>query len=90
MVVAHRISSALRADRVLVMDGRRTAYGSHDDLLDRSPLYRDLVGAWSPAGGAATVPAAHRPETHSQPSPCEIRIASTRLRAPVFRVIAAM
>lgn len=67
VVVAHRISSALRADRVLVMDGRRTAYGSHDDLLDRSPLYRDLVGAWSPAGGAATVPAAHRPET-SQPA----------------------
>ncbi|MFF3706159.1 ATP-binding cassette domain-containing protein [Streptomyces phaeochromogenes] len=60
VVVAHRISSALRADRVLVMDGLRTTYGSHDDLLERSPLYRDLVGAWSPAGGA---PAAHRPGT---------------------------
>ncbi|WP_435862534.1 ATP-binding cassette domain-containing protein [Streptomyces phaeochromogenes] len=63
VVVAHRISSALRADRVLVMDGRRTTYGSHDDLLDRSPLYRDLVGAWSPAGGAPAAPAAHRPGT---------------------------
>ncbi|MGX1913268.1 ATP-binding cassette domain-containing protein [Streptomyces phaeochromogenes] len=69
VVVAHRISSALRADRVLVMDGRRTAYGSHDDLLERSPLYRDLVGAWSPAGEAPAVPTAaaappaHRPET---------------------------
>ncbi|WP_308402923.1 ABC transporter ATP-binding protein [Streptomyces sp. BV286] len=49
VVVAHRVSSALRADRVLVMDGRRTAYGSHAELLDRSPLYRDLVGAWSGA-----------------------------------------
>ncbi|WP_086800480.1 ATP-binding cassette domain-containing protein [Streptomyces caniscabiei] len=49
VVVAHRVSSARRADRVLVMDGRSVAYGDHDDLLARSPLYRDLVGAWSPA-----------------------------------------
>ncbi|MET7601468.1 ABC transporter ATP-binding protein [Streptomyces avermitilis] len=48
VVVAHRISSALRADRVLVMDGRRTEYGDHDELLRRSALYRDLVGTWSP------------------------------------------
>ncbi|MFE6488855.1 ATP-binding cassette domain-containing protein, partial [Streptomyces sp. NPDC057757] len=47
VVVAHRVSSALRADRVLVMDGSRTAYGDHADLLERCPLYRDLVGAWS-------------------------------------------
>ncbi len=49
VVVAHRVSSARRADRVLVMDGRSVAYGDHDGLLARSPLYRDLVGAWSPA-----------------------------------------
>ncbi|UUU28340.1 ATP-binding cassette domain-containing protein [Streptomyces sp. DSM 40750] len=48
VVVAHRVSSARRADRVLVMDGRCVAYGKHDELLTRSPLYRDLVGAWSP------------------------------------------
>ncbi|MEU6258355.1 ABC transporter ATP-binding protein [Streptomyces sp. NPDC047043] len=48
VVVAHRISSARRADRVLVMDGRGTAYGTHDALLEDSPLYRDLVGSWSP------------------------------------------
>ncbi|MGI5380241.1 ATP-binding cassette domain-containing protein [Streptomyces sp. CA-251387] len=48
VVVAHRISSARRADRVLVMDGRRTAYGTHDDLLRRSPSYRALVGDWTP------------------------------------------
>jgi ATP-binding cassette subfamily C protein len=48
VVVAHRISSARRAERVLVMDGRGTAYGSHDDVLGTSPLYRDLVGAWAP------------------------------------------
>ncbi|MFB6847458.1 ATP-binding cassette domain-containing protein [Streptomyces sp. NPDC056373] len=49
VVVAHRISSARRADRVLVMDGRSTACGGHEELLRCSALYRDLVGSWSPA-----------------------------------------
>lgn len=47
VVVAHRISSARRAGRVLVMDGRETALGTHEDLLRRSALYRELVGHWS-------------------------------------------
>ncbi|MGX4687934.1 ATP-binding cassette domain-containing protein [Streptomyces sp. JNUCC 63] len=54
VVVAHRISSARRADRVLVMDGRNTACGTHEELLRRSPLYRDLVGDWAPAGVTAS------------------------------------
>ncbi|MEU1316613.1 ATP-binding cassette domain-containing protein [Streptomyces tibetensis] len=49
VVVAHRISSARRAGRVLVMDGRSTAYGGHEELLRSCALYRDLVGSWSPA-----------------------------------------
>ena len=46
LVVAHRISSALRARRVLVLDGGRALVGGHDELVGRSPLYRDLVGHW--------------------------------------------
>lgn len=46
IVIAHRISSALRARRVLVLDGAGTAAGTHDELLDGSVLYRDLVGHW--------------------------------------------
>ncbi|MFF7970031.1 ATP-binding cassette domain-containing protein [Streptomyces sp. NPDC007905] len=49
VVVAHRISSARRAGRVLVMDGPRTACGTHDELLRTSALYRDLVGGWTMA-----------------------------------------
>ncbi|GAA2278894.1 ABC transporter ATP-binding protein [Streptomyces hawaiiensis] len=49
VVVAHRISSARRAGRVLVMDGRSTACGGHEELLRSSALYRDLVGSWTPA-----------------------------------------
>jgi ATP-binding cassette subfamily C protein len=46
IVTAHRISSALRARRVLLMDGPVPLTGTHQDLLERSALYRDLVGAW--------------------------------------------
>lgn len=46
IVIAHRVSSALRADHVLVLDGVTAALGTHDELLVRSPLYRDLLGHW--------------------------------------------
>ncbi len=46
VVIAHRISSALRADRILVMDGAVPRLGTHDSLLATSPLYADLVGHW--------------------------------------------
>ncbi|MFH9415828.1 ATP-binding cassette domain-containing protein [Streptomyces rochei] len=47
VVIAHRISSALRARHVLVLDGERAVGGAHHEVLRRSPLYRDLVGHWS-------------------------------------------
>ncbi|MGW6846242.1 ATP-binding cassette domain-containing protein [Streptomyces sp. NPDC054958] len=50
VVVAHRVSSAVRADRVLVLDGTRAVCGTHAELPDRSPLYRDLVGLWNAHG----------------------------------------
>ncbi|MEV6012441.1 ABC transporter ATP-binding protein [Streptomyces sp. NPDC051976] len=61
VVIAHRISSALRADRILVMDGAHATCGTHEELLDRSPLYRDLVGGWSshPAGAAGDPDGVH-------------------------------
>jgi ABC-type multidrug transport system fused ATPase/permease subunit len=46
IVIAHRISSAMRADRILLMDGADTFLGSHHRLLERSSLYADLVGYW--------------------------------------------
>lgn len=47
IVVAHRISSARRAERILVLDGVTAAVGDHASLVRRSPLYRDLWGHWS-------------------------------------------
>ena len=52
IVIAHRMSSALRARRILVMDGVLARIGDHDTLLAQSPLYRDLVGHWHGAGAA--------------------------------------
>ncbi|MFD2767978.1 ABC transporter ATP-binding protein [Micromonospora eburnea] len=47
IVVAHRISSARRADRVLVLDGDRHHLGTDPELTRTSPLYADLVGHWT-------------------------------------------
>ncbi|SCF29974.1 ATP-binding cassette domain-containing protein [Micromonospora saelicesensis] len=58
VVIAHRISSALRAGRVLVLDGDEPVVGTHEQLMARSATYRVLVGCWddsvvpSPAASA--------------------------------------
>jgi ATP-binding cassette subfamily C protein len=43
IVVAHRITSALRARRIVLMDGAHLVTGTHPELLATAPLYRDLV-----------------------------------------------
>jgi subfamily B ATP-binding cassette protein MsbA len=43
LVIAHRLSTVLHADRIVVMDaGRVIDVGTHDQLLDRCDLYRRL------------------------------------------------
>jgi ABC-type multidrug transport system fused ATPase/permease subunit len=49
IVIAHRLSSAQRADRVLLLDGTRAILGTHRQLLESSPQYADLAGAWAPS-----------------------------------------
>ncbi|MGB6162177.1 MAG: ABC transporter ATP-binding protein [Pseudonocardiaceae bacterium] len=53
IVVAHRISSALRAQRIVLMNGADMVSGTHRELLAAAPLYRDLVGQWD--SGHATL-----------------------------------
>ncbi|MFE1246415.1 ABC transporter ATP-binding protein [Streptomyces sp. NPDC058735] len=53
LVVAHRLTTAARADRVVVMDhGRVAEDGTHDDLLARggryAELWRTFIGAPEP------------------------------------------
>ena len=57
VVIAHRLSSLQRAERIVVLeDGRITEEGSHQDLLARQGLYRrlyDLQSLAQPAGQAS-------------------------------------
>lgn len=48
VVIAHRLSSALRARRVLLLDGGDAVLGSHEELLTTAPRYAELMRAWSP------------------------------------------
>ena len=43
IVIAHRLSTVVNANRILVMDqGRIVATGRHAELLARPGIYRDL------------------------------------------------
>ena len=51
LIIAHRLSTVSRVDRILVMEeGRVVEEGNHEVLLEREGLYRQLVGAHQPGG----------------------------------------
>jgi ATP-binding cassette, subfamily B, multidrug efflux pump len=53
-VVAQRISSVLRADQILVLEhGRIVAQGTHAQLLETSPVYREIYDSQLGAGTMA-------------------------------------
>jgi ATP-binding cassette subfamily B protein len=53
-VIAHRLSTIALADQIVVLEhGRIVAQGSHEELLESSELYREIVSQTSSGAAAA-------------------------------------
>jgi len=51
-IIAQRISTVLKADKILVLDeGRIAAEGSHSQLMETSPIYREIYDSQLGDGG---------------------------------------
>ena len=56
LVVSQRVTSVRWCDRIAVIEeGRISAVGTHEELIEKSPLYREIAGhqALVRAGGAS-------------------------------------
>ncbi|MBQ6019498.1 MAG: ABC transporter ATP-binding protein [Clostridia bacterium] len=54
IIIAQRIASVRRADRIVVLDnGRIAATGTHEELMESSEIYRDIFRSQQKEGGAA-------------------------------------
>ena len=59
IVIAHRLATVIRADRIFLLDGGRiTATGTHEQLINESALYRHLADLQfsTPQGGVQGAP----------------------------------
>ncbi|MEH2941590.1 ABC transporter ATP-binding protein [Lachnospiraceae bacterium KK002] len=52
LIIAQRVSSVQNADRIIVMDNGKVAdFGSHEELLKTSEIYRDVYESQTGGGG---------------------------------------
>jgi len=56
LIIAHRPATIALADRVVLLDGGRVvAEGTHDDLLEESERYREVLAQAAAVEAASTV-----------------------------------
>ena len=52
IIIAQRVSSVEDADKIVVMnDGEIADFGTHDELMQRSPIYREVYESQNRKGG---------------------------------------
>jgi ATP-binding cassette subfamily B protein len=58
VLIAHRLSTAMKADRIVVVDeGRIVEVGTHDELVARGGRYAEMYATWSRQSRDASSPA---------------------------------
>lgn len=52
IIIAQRVHSVMQADRIAVLDnGQLAAFGTHDALMQTSPIYQEMVRTQTEGGG---------------------------------------
>ncbi len=52
LIIAQRISSVQDADRIIVMEeGRVHGFGTHEELLEKNEIYREVYESQTKGGG---------------------------------------